>query len=59
MDPRLFIRVHRNSFVNIKRIHEVIPWGQGRLVLDFRKSGKVHVSREKVKILKDRIGLGF
>jgi len=59
MDPVHFFRIHRNSLVNLKRIKEVIPWGQGRLTLNFAESGKVHISREKIKQLKQRIGLKF
>jgi len=59
LDPLLFFRVHRNAIVNIKRIKEAIPWGQGRLTLNFGESGKVHISREKIKLLKQRIGLRF
>lgn len=57
ISPSNFLRVHRNAFVNLKKINEVIPWGQGRFVLNIGKSGSVHVSREKVKILKEKIGL--
>lgn len=55
--PSHFFRVHRNSLVNLKKINEVIPWGQGRMVLDFGDSGKVHVSKEKIKLFKCKIGL--
>lgn len=57
LSPQFFLRVHRNSLVNLKKVKEVIPWGRNRLVLDFGKSGSVHVSREKIKILKKRIGI--
>ncbi|MCF7943901.1 MAG: LytTR family DNA-binding domain-containing protein [Spirochaetia bacterium] len=57
LSPHLFLRVHRNSLVNIKRIEEVIPWGNSRLVLNFGKSGKVHVSRDNIRLLKERIGI--
>jgi len=59
MEPSIFFRVHRNAIVNLKRIKEVIPWGQGRLTLNFGESGKVHISRDKVKPLKRKIGLKF
>lgn len=59
MDGKIFLRVHRNALINLKRIKQVVPWGQGRLVLEFEAQQKVHVSREKVRLLKERIGLGL
>ncbi|MCF6335727.1 MAG: LytTR family transcriptional regulator, partial [Spirochaetales bacterium] len=57
LDPAIFFRAHRKAFVNLKQIKEIIPWGQGRYVLDFGDSGKVQVSRDSVKLLKQKIGL--
>lgn len=57
LDPVHFLRVHRNAFINLKKIQNVIPWGNGKLVLDFGASGRVQVSRDKVKLLKQKIGL--
>lgn len=57
LDSNKFFRVHRNSIVNLKKIIELVPWGQGRIALNFGESGSVHVSRDKVKPLKYRIGL--
>lgn len=57
LSPSLYLRVHRNSIVNLKKIKNAIPWGTGKWVLDYGKSGRVQVSRNKVKILKEKIGL--
>lgn len=57
LDPTIFFRAHRQAYVNLKKIKELIPWGQGRYVLDFGESGKVQVSRDSVKLLKQKIGL--
>lgn len=57
LDPAVFFRAHRKAFVNLKKIRGVIPWGQGRYALDFGDSGKVQVSRDSVKLLKQKIGL--
>lgn len=57
LDPAIFFRAHRQAFVNLKQIREVIPWGQSRYALDFGASGKVQVSRDNVKLLKQKIGL--
>ncbi len=57
LDPSLFLRVHRNSIVSLKRVRNAIPWGNGKWVLDYGSSGRVQVSRDKVKILKEKIGL--
>ena len=59
LDSKNFFRVHRNSIVNLKKIKKIVPWGQGRIALNFGESGSVHVSRDKVKLLKYRIGLKF
>lgn len=57
ISPQNFFRVHRNSLINLKRIKKIIPWGNNKLVLDFGSSGKVHVSREKIRQLKGRVGI--
>lgn len=57
LDPAIFFHAHRQASVNLKQIREIIPWGQGRYVLDFGKSGKVQVSRDNIKLLKQKIGL--
>ncbi len=57
LDPSIFFRAHRKAFINLRQIREVVPWGQGRYSLNFGDSGNVHVSRDSVKLLKQKIGL--
>ncbi len=57
LSPYFYLRVHRNSIANLKRVENAIPWGNGKWVLEYTKSGRVQVSRDRVKILKQKIGL--
>ena len=58
LDPGVFLRVHRNAIANLGRIHRVLPWGQGRIVLDYADSGHLQVSRDKTPLVKTLLGLG-
>lgn len=57
LSSHLFFRIHRNAIANLKNIREILPWGQGRLALDFGASGRIQVSKEKVSQFKKKIGL--
>ncbi|GFO61150.1 DNA-binding response regulator [Geomonas silvestris] len=57
LEPYSFVRVHRNSLVNLSRIIEIIPWFNGscKLVLNDRQKSEVLVSRYHAKDLKQRL----
>ncbi|MBN2658894.1 MAG: response regulator transcription factor [Spirochaetales bacterium] len=57
LPPALYYRIHRNAIANLKNIREILPWGQGRLALDFGTSGRIQVSKEKVSAFRKKVGL--
>lgn len=54
-----FCRVHRATLVHLKHIREVTSWYNGKylLVMDDAAASEVVVSRNRVKILKDSLGM--
>ena len=54
-----FYRVHRGSLVHLKHIREVTSWYNGKylLTMDDAEASEVVVSRNRVKGLKDELGL--
>ena len=57
LDPALFLRVHRNSIVNLDRIIKIVPWGQGQLAISFSDGDRVFISRRHIDEFRRRIGL--
>jgi two-component system, LytTR family, response regulator len=57
LSPEIFFRAHRKSLVNINRIDRIVPWGRGRYVLKFQNDEKVHLSKDKTREFKLRVGL--
>jgi two-component system, LytTR family, response regulator len=59
LDPRMFLRVHRSTLVNVNFVSELYPWFGGRMLLRLKdpKKTEVTVARDRVKELKDRLGL--
>lgn len=57
LEPYSFVRVHRNSLVNLNCIIEIIPWFNGscKLVMNDNSSSEVLVSRYNAKDLKQRL----
>lgn len=57
LKPYAFVRVHRNSLVNMNRIIEIIPWFSGscKLVMNDTHHSEVTVSRYNTKNLKERL----
>ncbi len=47
LDPRVFMRVHRSTIVNIHRIREVQPWFGGDYIAILRSGVKLKVSRQR------------
>lgn len=59
LDNRTFLRVHRNSIVNINFIEEVQGWFSGRVLIRLKNAEKTKlvVARDRVKILKVFLGM--
>ncbi len=45
LDPREFIRIHRSTIVNVRRIREVQPWFQGSHIVLLRSGEELRMSR--------------
>jgi two-component system LytT family response regulator len=45
LDPREFIRIHRSTIVNVRRIREVQPWFQGSHIVVLRSGEELRMSR--------------
>lgn len=60
LEPFSFVRVHRNTLVNLNGIIEIIPWFSGscKLVMNDTSRSEVLVSRYNAKDLKQRLILG-
>ncbi len=55
LHPDSFMRIHRSAIVQFKHIKELIPWFSGRYKLILTGSHEVIASRERSKVLKDRL----
>jgi two-component system, LytTR family, response regulator len=56
LDPRLFVRVHRSTVVNIDSIRHLEPATHGEFDLVLRSGHRVHVSRTFRPLLESRLG---
>lgn len=59
LDARRWIRIHRSTIVNLEAILELHTWFGGKVLLRLNdgKRTELAVARDRVKELKDRIGL--
>ena len=57
LHPDLFMRVHRSAIVQFTQIKELIPWFSGRYKLVLTAGHEVIASRERSKLLKDRLNI--
>jgi two-component system LytT family response regulator len=59
LDPAKFLRVHRSALVNVDWIHEVNSWFAGKVVLTLKdpQHTQLTIARDRVRILKDRLGI--
>jgi len=59
LDPVRFVRVHRSTIVNLDHVDELYSWFGGRMMLRLKdpKKTEITVSRERLKELKERLGL--
>lgn len=56
LDPAVFVRIHRNTLVNLAFVAELSSDGGGVLVR-LRDGSELAVSRDRVRPLKDRLGI--
>jgi two-component system LytT family response regulator len=45
LDPQEFIRIHRSTIVNVRRIREVQPWFQGSHIIVLQSGEELRMSR--------------
>jgi len=59
LDPARFVRVHRSTLVNLAFVDELYPWFGGKMILRLKtpKKTEITVARERLKDLKERLGL--
>jgi two-component system LytT family response regulator len=59
LDPRKFIRIHRATLVNLDQLHDLHAWFAGRMMVRLKdeKKTELAVSRDRVKTLKERLGI--
>lgn len=59
LNKQTFLRVHRNSIVNVNFIAEVHGWFSGKVLIRLKsvKKTEIIVARDRVKILKDFLGM--
>jgi len=59
LDPARFLRIHRSALVNVDWIHEVNSWFAGKVILSLKdeKRTQLPVARDRVRILKERLGI--
>ena len=59
LDPARFLRVHRSALINVDWILEVNSWFAGKVILSLKdpQRTQIPVARDRVKILKSRLGL--
>ena len=55
LDPNSFMRVHRSAIVQFGHIKELIPWFSGRYKLALTGGHEVIASRERSKVVKERL----
>jgi len=59
LDPTKFVRIHRSTVVNLEYVKEVSTWFSERMLVRMNdgKNTELTVSRERVKSLKEKLGL--
>ncbi len=59
LNPRKFLRIHRATLLNLDYLHELHSWFAGRLMVRLKdeKRTELAVSRDRVRALKDRLGI--
>jgi two-component system LytT family response regulator len=59
LDPRKFVRIHRAILLNVDYVHELNTWFAGRMMVRLKdeKHTELTVSRDRVRVLKERLGV--
>jgi DNA-binding LytR/AlgR family response regulator len=59
LDESRFVRIHRSTIVNLEFVQELHSWFAERILLRLKdaKNTELAVSRDRVKLLKERLGL--
>jgi two-component system LytT family response regulator len=59
LDPARFIRIHRATILNLDHLRELHTWFGGKMVARLKdpKKTELAVSRDRVRALKDRLGV--
>jgi two-component system, LytTR family, response regulator len=59
LDPRKFVRIHRATLLNLDYLQELHAWFAGRMMVRLKdeKKTELAVSRDRVKALKERLGI--
>lgn len=57
LDPDVFMRIHRNALVNVRRVREMISWFSGRYKVVLDGGHEVVASRSRSRELRDRLSL--
>ena len=59
LDPARFLRIHRATLLNVDFIQEVNSWFAGKVVVTLkdRRRTELTVARDRVRMLKDRLGI--
>jgi DNA-binding LytR/AlgR family response regulator len=59
LDPANFVRIHRSTIVALKNVQELHSWfaGRMRIRLNDERHTELDVARDRVKALKEKLGL--
>ena len=59
LDPARFVRIHRATILNLDHLRELHTWFGGKMVARLKDAKKTElaVSRDRVRALKDRLGV--
>lgn len=57
LDPERFLRVHRSAIVNLQFVDQISRWFAGRVLVRLKDKTELSVSREKVAMLRQLLGL--
>ncbi len=59
LDPGRFVRVHRSTLVNVAHVQELHSWFAGGMMVRLKdqKHTELKVSRDRVRVLKERLGI--
>ncbi len=59
LDPGRFVRVHRATLVNVGHVQELHSWFAGGMMVRLKdaKHTELKVSRDRVRVLKERLGI--